>query len=133
MPSPRTRMLNTKKVKQQLLNEQADSILPDVLDTRLSAIGEGRRRDIVPAAGEKTSSMRQRDVLQELSRCRAEFAQLRELIEKRSNMLSSALDVIEQNGLTIPTGAKKFKKSIKKKSKKIKKSKRKISSKRRRK
>ena len=114
MPSPRTRMLNTKKVKQQLLNEQADSILPAVLDTRLSAIGEGRRRDIVPAAGEMTSVMRQRDAVQELSKCRAEFAQLRELIEKRSNMLSSALNVIEQNGLTIPTGAKKFKRTMKK-------------------
>ena len=136
MPSPRTRILNTKKVRKQLLDEQADSILPAVLDSRLSAIEQGSRRDIAPAAGERTSAMRQRDALEELSRCRAEFAQLRELVESRSSMLSSALDVIEQNGLTIPTGAKKFKKSIKKKSKKIKKSKkskRKSSSKSRRK
>jgi len=110
------KMKNIKKVRKQLLDQRDDSIMPDVLDSRLSSIGEGRRRDIAPAAGEMTSTMRQRDALHELSRCRAEFTQLRKLIESRSNMLSSALDVIEQNGLTIPTGAKKFKKSIKNKS-----------------
>ena len=116
--SPAQKMKNIKKVKQQLLNEQADSILPDVLNDRLHAIQEGSRRDIAPAAGEMTSVMRQRDALQELSKCREEFAKLRELVESRSSMLSSALDVIEQNGLTIPTGAKKFNKTKKKKPKK---------------
>ena len=116
--TPRTKMKNIKKVRKQLLDEQADSILPDVLDSRLSAIQEGSRRDIAPAAGEMTSVMRQRDAIQELSKCREEFAKLRELVESRSSMLSSALDVIEQNGLTIPTGAKKFKKTKKKKPKK---------------
>ena len=114
--SPAQKMKNIKKVKQQLLNEQADSILPDVLNDRLHAIQEGSRRDIAPAAGEMTSVMRQRDALQELSKCREEFAKLRELVERRNSMLSTALNVIEQNGLTIPTGAKKLKKTKKKKS-----------------
>ena len=116
MPTPQTKMENIRKVKKELLLQKADRAAADILDSKLTAIQEGSRRDIAPAAGEMTSVMRQRDALQELSKCREEFAKLRELVESRSSMLSTALDVIEQNGLTIPTGAKKFKKTKKKKS-----------------
>jgi len=116
MPTPKTKMENIRKVKKELLLQKADRAAADILDSKLTAIQEGSRRDIAPAAGEMTSVMRQRDALQELSKCREEFAKLRELVESRSSMLSTALDVIEQNGLTIPTGAKKFKKTKKKKS-----------------
>ena len=116
MPSTsETKMRNMRKVKKELLLQKADRAAADILDSKLTAIQEGSRRDIAPAAGEMTSVMRQRDALQELSKCRAENAQLKNLLEKRSRMLSTSITVMEQNGIRIPAGAKKFKKTMKKK------------------
>lgn len=115
MSAPQTKMRNIRKVKKELLLQKADRAAEDILDSKLSGLEQSRRRDIASAAGEMTSVMKQRGALQELSKCRAENAQLKNLLESRSRMLSTALDVIEQNGIRIPAGAKKFKKTMKKK------------------
>ena len=117
MPSSsETKMRNTRNVKKELLLQRADRAAADILDSKLSGLEQSRRRDIIPAAGEMTSVMRQRNLLKEISVCRAENTQLRNLLEKRSRMLSTAISAMEQNGIRIPAGAKKFNKTKKKKS-----------------
>tara|TARA_B100000902_G_scaffold389591_1_gene436997 strand:- start:21 stop:467 length:447 start_codon:yes stop_codon:yes gene_type:complete len=125
MPTKQERLDNTKAVLNQHLLQMADDTEAAILSSRLDAISESRQ-DIAPAAGERSTAVVQRDVMQELRRCRAEHEKLRrdlatslDVIDKRNGMLSAALDTIQQNGLTIPTGAKKFKK-IKKSMKKSK-------------
>ena len=125
MPTKEERLQNTKNFKKAHLLQMADDTESAYLLAKLDEKTR-IREDIAPAAGERTSAAVQRDVMQELRKCRAEHEKLRrdlatslDVIEKRNGMLSAALDTIQQNGLTIPTGAKKFKK-IKKSMKKSK-------------
>ena len=113
---------NIKQFNKSRLLDLADRAQADILDSKLSAIGESRQ-DIAPASGERSKAVVQRDIMQELRKCRAEHEKLRKnleeslkIIESRNKMLSKALDTIQQNGLTIPSGAKKFKRSLKRKS-----------------
>ena len=96
---------NTRMVRRALLEQRADNAQADILSAKLDAIGESRG-DIAPAAGEKSSSVKQSSLIQELDKCRKEHARL-------SVMLSDIFDKLEQSQLSL--GAKKLKKTKKKK------------------
>ena len=119
MASAERKKKNTKAVLNQHLIGMADNAAADILSSRLSAISESRQ-DVAPAAGEKSIAVVQRDVMQELRKCRAEHVQLTkdltastEKAHSHHRMLTAALDTIQQNGLTISRGSKKLQKSMK--------------------
>ena len=114
------KMKNTQKLREDLMKDRMNR---DELDLRTARLEPPIARiPISYAASVSNKSVKppQRDLLKELSKCRAEFAQLKSQFDSRSKMLSTAISVMEQNGIRIPAGAKKFKKTKKKKSMRMK-------------
>ena len=109
------KMKNTQKFREDLMKDRMNR---DELDLRTARLEPPIARiPIAYASSVSNKSVKppQRDLLKEISVCRAENTQLRNLLEKRSRMLSTSISVMEQNGIRIPAGAKKFKKTMKKK------------------
>jgi len=114
--TPRNRMKNTQKIRKELMKNRMNK---DELDLRTAHLEPPEAHIPIAYAKEKPSvkSPPQRDILKELSKCREEYRELKKLLDRRSSMLSTALTIIEKNGLRIPKGTKKFKKTMINKSK----------------
>ena len=112
--SARTKFENTQKIRKELMKDRMNR---DELDLRTARLEPSIARiPIAYASSVSNKSVpQQRDLLKELSVCRAENSRLKNLLEKRSRMLSTVISVMEQKGMRIPEGAKKFKKTMKKK------------------
>ena len=111
--SPRTRMRNTENIRKGLMTDRMNRDAVDLRTARLEP--PIARVPISYAAPVSNKSVKppKRDLLKEISVCRAENTQLRNLLEKRTRMLSTSISVMEQNGIRIPVGAKKFKRTMK--------------------
>ena len=93
------KLANTKKV---MMKSRMDAIDDDALDIAFTKLPTGPRVDISPAAGERSAfGVRKRDPATELVKCNMENSQLK-------SMLTSAMNVIETNGLGHELGAKKL-------------------------